>query len=206
MVRKDVIFVLGGPASGKGTLCTDLGKTGLNHISVGDMMRDEVKKNTPESSEMKRIIAEGKLIPSNIVVELLRKRILNSDAERFLVDGFPRSLDNLEQWRKMIKPEDDIHARDLLLLECCEDTMMERIMYRRSTTKDPRIDDNQEVFKNRIRVYNQETITVINELESSIRIHRLDSEGDAANTLRQATEAIGSSGMDDCEEHLTDTG
>ena len=67
-----IVFVLGGPASGKGTQSANLvTEYGYTHISTGDLFRAEVAKGSPEGEEMKRIMAEGALVPYQLTVKIL---------------------------------------------------------------------------------------------------------------------------------------
>lgn len=67
-----IIFVLGGPASGKGTQCEKIVEEyGFTHISTGDLMRDEVKKNSKEGALIKKITSEGGLVPFDLTVKIL---------------------------------------------------------------------------------------------------------------------------------------
>ena len=70
--RPKIVFVLGGPASGKGTQCDNLKKEfGYRHISTGDLFRDEVKSGSPQGEMMKKIMSEGGLIPFELTVQVL---------------------------------------------------------------------------------------------------------------------------------------
>ena len=78
------------PSSGKGTLSKVLVERGYNHISTGDMLREEINKNSPLGKSIKDIMAQGKLVDDEIVFKLIESR-LNKD-EPFILDGFPRTI------------------------------------------------------------------------------------------------------------------
>ncbi|CAG8699362.1 29566_t:CDS:2, partial [Racocetra persica] len=90
-----VIFVLGGPGSGKGTQCSKIVKDfGFVHLSAGDLLREEQQNpNSKDGDLIKTYIKEGKIVPMEITVKLLSKKIQESKSNIFLIDGFPRKQD-----------------------------------------------------------------------------------------------------------------
>ena len=91
-----IIFVLGGPASGKGTQCNKIVEEfGFSHISTGDLMRAEAAKGTKLGEQIKKIQKEGKLVPFEITVQVLINGLIAtpSKTKTYLIDGFPRALD-----------------------------------------------------------------------------------------------------------------
>merc|ERR1719469_1239959 len=103
-----VLFVLGPPGAGKGTQCAKIIENfpQWSHISAGDCLRAE--RNNPESKAgelINSIIKEGKLVPSEITVGLLAKAMKDQQKEgktSFLIDGFPRSLENSTVWQDVV--------------------------------------------------------------------------------------------------------
>jgi len=89
-----ITFVLGGPASGKGTQCEKLiEEFGYMHISTGDLMRSEMAKGSKEGEEIKKIVAKGDLVPFKLTVEILIKGMIANPSNNYLIDGFPRAID-----------------------------------------------------------------------------------------------------------------
>ena len=87
------MLVLGGPGSGKGTQCERL-KTnfGFKHLSTGDLLREEEANDGLNADLIREYIKDGKLVPSEILVHLIRKAIeKNGNEGFFLLDGFPRN-------------------------------------------------------------------------------------------------------------------
>lgn len=90
--KKRVVFVLGGPGSGKGTQCALVAsKYHFEHLSAGDLLRAERKKDTETARVINSCISEGRLVPSEVTTGLLATAITNSESKNFLIDGFPRS-------------------------------------------------------------------------------------------------------------------
>ncbi|TVU05102.1 hypothetical protein EJB05_48253, partial [Eragrostis curvula] len=91
-----IAFVLGGPGSGKGTQCTKIASNfGFTHLSDGDLLRHEISSDTEKGESILEIIKEGRIVPSEVTVELIRKAMEMSNAKRVLIGGFP-SLDGRE--------------------------------------------------------------------------------------------------------------
>ena len=91
-----VVFVLGGPGSGKGTQCARLvAEFGWTHLSAGDLLRAEVARGTELGRELDRMMREGVIVPLDTTMRLLREAMLAADSSTpgFLIDGFPREID-----------------------------------------------------------------------------------------------------------------
>ena len=92
-----VVFVLGGPGAGKGTNCARIvSDFGWIHLSAGDLLRAERSSGSELGEMIESIIKEGKIVPSEVTVRLLRQAMEKSAAGAgFLIDGFPRNQENL---------------------------------------------------------------------------------------------------------------
>lgn len=180
-----IVLVVGGPGSGKGILCDRLTQEcGVVHLSSGDLLRDEVERDTPLGRECATIMARGELISSAVIVALVRRRMRAHPGKRVLLDGFPRSLENGHDLMELCgKPELALH------LECDDTILMERIIKRgRDGT---RADDNIDTALKRLRVYHKYHHTTIEWLrEQHVPIVNLDCSGSAENVWNQLV-AIG---------------
>lgn len=92
------IVLFGPPGAGKGTQAQRItDSTGLPQISTGDMLRAAVKAETPTGMEAKKFMDAGKLVPDEIIIDLIRDRILQDDAlNGVMFDGFPRTVPQAE--------------------------------------------------------------------------------------------------------------
>lgn len=91
---KNVIFIAP-PAAGKGTQSERLMEIGYEHISTGDMLREEINKNTVLGKEINEIITKGKLVSDELVFELITNKITNL-SKPFILDGFPRTINQVK--------------------------------------------------------------------------------------------------------------
>lgn len=158
-----VLFVLGGPGAGKGTQCDKILEecSSWTHISAGDCLREERADPTSKDGEMiNAFITEGKLVPSSVVVKLIRKKLEAKAKEGktcALIDGFPRNEENREVWRAEFG--DSIEERGVLFFDVSEEEMEKRLIKRGETSG--RADDNVETIRKRFATYRDETMPVI---------------------------------------------
>ena len=138
-----VIFVLGGPGAGKGTQCSNLVRDyGFKHLSAGDLLREEQERPGSEFGEMiKSYIKDGKIVPMEVTIQLLenamRATIDENGIRKFLIDGFPRKMDQAIKFEEVVVP-----SKFTLFFDCPEETMRSRLLKRGETSG--RSDDNEE--------------------------------------------------------------
>jgi len=134
--RPQVVFVLGGPGAGKGTQCAKISAAfGYHHLSAGDLLREE--RNRPDSKYGELInshIKEGKLVPVEITVKLIQQAMekLGWAGGRFLIDGFPRSFDNMQGWEAVLGGM--VEIKFALFFDATETTMEARLIERGKTS------------------------------------------------------------------------
>ena len=106
MQKPEVVFILGGPGAGKGTLCHYIVEHyGYVHLSAGDLLREERAKPCSEYGELiETHIRNGTIVPVEITCSLIDRAMQTSENphHRFLIDGFPRNQDNLDGWNKVL--------------------------------------------------------------------------------------------------------
>merc|ERR1719174_1207599 len=133
---------------------------GYVHLSAGDLLREEKAK---EGSALKDVIesciAEGKLVPEEIIVKLIEQkmRAVGWAGGKYLIDGFPRSQENLDGWAKVI--EDSVTVEFCLFFDVSEAVMTERLLERGKTSG--RSDDNTEAIKKRFVTFRSESLPII---------------------------------------------
>lgn len=177
------LLFLGPPGAGKGTQAKIIAeKFGLLHIAPGDIFRQEVKEGTELGHLVEGIMARGQLVPDDVTVRIIEKRLNSPEArEGFVLDGFPRNLAQAEALRSML--EDKGEQLDLVIdLLVPEEELLERSRTRRVCSKcgkpynlklDPpkvegkcdvcggdlatRQDDKEDTVRERFRVYHEET-------------------------------------------------
>lgn len=158
----NVVFVLGGPGAGKGTMC-ELSETqlGWTHLSTGDLLRAERERGGPTATTIEEYMTAGKLVPNEITVVLLKnamERVTRTTGKtNFLLDGFPRSLDNLGAWYEIFGR--DAELPKMLYFECPYNVLEKRILGRAKFSG--RSDDNIESIKLRFDTFKAETLPIV---------------------------------------------
>lgn len=119
------------PGAGKGTISSYLeSKYGYKHLSTGDLLRCEIKNNTEISLKVKEIMAQGKLIPDEVILPLFKQELIKIKDELFILDGMPRKLNQAEYLTNLFT---EINAHNYLVinLSLSEETLRKRITGRR---------------------------------------------------------------------------
>ncbi|MFW6137857.1 MAG: adenylate kinase [Spirochaetota bacterium] len=160
------VIIMGAPGAGKGThakaICE---RFNIPHISTGDILRAEVEKDTDLGRTAKSYMDQGKLLPDDIIIEIIKNRLQDDDCKNgYLFDGFPRTLNQARGLDQI----SEVHA--VICLKCSDEIIIKRLTGRRMT-KDGKIyniyfdppppgvevykreDDNEEAIKERLKVF-----------------------------------------------------
>jgi adenylate kinase len=146
-----IIWVLGGPGSGKGTQCERLIKRyGFQHLSSGDLLRDEVASGSDKGKELSEMMVKGILVPRAVVLDLIKQAMLRNleTAKGFLIDGYPREVEQGEDFENQIAPSSLV-----LYFDCSDETMKKRLLGRALSSG--RADDNEETIVKRLVTFHQ---------------------------------------------------
>ncbi|CAM9787480.1 unnamed protein product [Pylaiella littoralis] len=186
--KPPVVFVLGGPGSGKGTQCERLAKEyGYVHLSAGELLREERTSGSSDGQLIDEYIREGRIVPVAISLGLLRKAMEASGPHsRFLIDGFPRNSDNVEGWNSIMGDVADV--RSVLFLHCPEDVLEKRLLSRGRSSG--RTDDNAETAKRRFQTYVETTLPVVEHYEQQGLVARVDGNQDVETVFRHVVSGL----------------
>lgn len=210
---------VGPPGIGKGTHAKRLSReTGLPHISTGDMFRDAIAEGTEIGRYAKEFIDVGELVPCELTIELVMKRLSQADcAKGFLLDGFPRTLNQAEEFEKG-------SAVYGATLDCVidfyvdeeEKELVERVAGRRFCTQCPewfhlenkppqaegkcdvcgselyqRFDDNEETLRKRLRIFHEQSEPLVEFYKQRDRLQRIDAGGSIKETYKFLSKIAG---------------
>ncbi|CAN4111925.1 unnamed protein product [Withania somnifera] len=177
-----VIFVLGGPGSGKGTQCTNIVENfGYTHLSAGDLLRAEIKSGSENGTMISNMIKEGKIVPSEVTIKLLQRAIQENGNDKFLIDGFPRNEEN----RAAFELVTGIEPEFVLFFDCPEEEMEKRLLGRNQG----REDDNIETIRKRFNVYMESSLPVVEYYNSKGKVRKIDAEKPVAEVF-EAVKAV----------------
>lgn len=183
------LVLFGPPGSGKGTQSEQIVKTyQLQHIATGDLLRDEVSRQTTLGVEAKKYMDQGMLVPDEVVIGMISSKIDEMpDARGFVFDGFPRTRTQAEALDKLLEFKNtQIHL--VLSLEVPEEDLIARLVNRGITSG--RSDDNQEVITARIKEYNLKTEPVARYYNEHGKLERIAGHNPVPETFKLLTKHI----------------
>jgi len=148
---KKLFLIIGAPGSGKTTdagLIAEKNSNTIVHYSTGDLLRDEIASGSELGKTINSYVSKGLLCPLDIVLDTVVKAINNSTRDVILIDGFPRSEEQMKTLDKILAKESEIELTAVIEVVVSEDTARERVLGRARGS-----DDNEEVFNNRMKFY-----------------------------------------------------
>ncbi len=178
------VVLLGPPGAGKGTQAVKLSeKLGVPQISTGELFRSNIENGTKLGLEAKRYLDAGDLVPSDLTNQLVDDRLSDPDAaDGFILDGFPRSLEQAKALHEMLERRGtDIDA--VLEFRVSQDELLERLKGR------GRADDTEDVILNRMKVYRDETAPLLDYYSDELKT--VDAIGTLDEVFARALHALG---------------
>ena len=198
------IVLLGPPGAGKGTLANLIKKKfKMDHISTGDMMREEMKNQTPLGQEVKKYVDGGKLVPDEVVTKIVESKLTRDKSDRYLLDGFPRTTiqaQALDQILAKIGQPIDF----ALIMEATLPVIIKRLTGRRVCRKCgavyhiinrppkkqnicdacggelyQRADDNEETIRTRMDVYLKSTAPIVDYYKKQGKLKQVNADKDS---------------------------
>ena len=178
------IVLLGPPGAGKGTQAADLAKKlNVPHISTGDLFRHNISTGTELGLEAKKYLDAGDLVPATLTNALVDDRLDDEDAAGgFILDGFPRSVEQAEALKQMLSRR-NLKLDAVLEFRVPEDELVDRLMSR------GRADDKEDVIRNRFKVYRDETAPLLDYYRDELKT--VDAVGSTDEVFARALQALG---------------
>ena len=210
------IVLLGAPGSGKGTQAKLLADQYLiPQISTGDLLRAAVEAQTPLGRQAKEIMDAGQLVPDEIVLDIIQERLVQSDTQKgYILDGFPRNLTQAQALDKMLS-EMQTPLDTALLINVDLQKLVERLTGRLACdncgavfnkyTNPPkhdsqcdkcdgslssRSDDNEETIANRLKVYEAQTIPLVDYYQERNKLQIVEGEGEIKDVFDDVTAVL----------------
>ena len=178
-------IIFGPPGSGKGTQAARVEKDlRINHLSTGEILRNEVARGTPLGKEVGRIMSAGDLVPDDLIVDVVRGRLPEAEAGvGVLLDGFPRTVAQARALDSMLSDEGH-RVNFVIALDVPEDLLVDRLLHRAQV--EGRTDDNRESIAERMREYERLTAAVLDHYrKQGVRITEVDGTGTPDEVFRR---------------------
>ena len=159
-MAKQLFLVIGAPGSGKTTdasLIANRHKEHIVHYSTGDMLRDEISSGSKLGETINSYIKQGELVPLEIIMDTVITAIKYAPTDVVVIDGFPRSIEQMKAFDDMLSKEEDINLVSVIEVRVGEEIARERILGRAAEAAPGQIrsDDKEEVFLERMKIYNE---------------------------------------------------
>ena len=177
------IVLLGPPGAGKGTQAVKLAESlDVPQISTGDLFRHNIDAGTTLGLQAKQYLDAGDLVPASLTNALVDDRLNDADvAQGFILDGFPRSVEQAEALNAMLKRR-GLKLDAVLEFRVPEDELVDRLKGR------GRADDTEDVIRNRMKVYRDETAPLLDFYQGEL--HTVDAVGTLDEVFARALQAF----------------
>lgn len=188
------LLLIGPPGAGKGTQAAILATTyNIPAISTGDMFRANVKNGTPLGLEVKAIMERGEYVPDSLTNAIVADRLHEADAANgFLLDGYPRTTDQVAELDKMLSA-DGTALDAVVLITADTDEVVGRLLKRAEI--EGRADDTEEVIRHRMSVYEEQTAPLIETYSARGLVVTVDGLGAVDEVTGRIVEALASKGV-----------
>ena len=183
------LLIMGPPGAGKGTQATYVAERfGVPAISTGDIFRANVSQGTALGVEAKRFMDAGEYVPDEVTNSMVRARIAEADAaDGFLLDGYPRTVAQVEELDAMIA--DTGHRLDaVIVLTVDQDEIVQRLLQRAET--EGRADDTEDVIRRRQEVYVEQTAPLTDVYRERDLLIEVDGMGEVAEVTDRVLSAL----------------
>ncbi len=167
------LIIFGPPGSGKGTQSAKIvQKYDLLHLSTGELLREEMQKDTPLGREVSKYMDQGLLVPDDIVWRELYEYVTQHlDAPGFIFDGFPRTIVQAKALDHLLQ-EKESHICLVISVEVKEEELFSRLMGRGEDSG--RSDDSAEIARRRLQIYKDQTFPLISYYKAQGKIVSID--------------------------------
>jgi adenylate kinase len=175
LANKKIFLIIGAPGSGKTTdaeLINEKYPDKIAHYSTGELLRQEVASGSDRGKTIDGFIANGNLVPLAIVIETVVGAIKNAKQNVVLIDGFPRSEEQMMALDSYLADEKTLELTSVIEVTVSEQTAKDRVLGRARGA-----DDNEEVFNNRMKVYTDPLKVIQDFYTSKSLLKKVDGEG-----------------------------
>ncbi len=215
--KKVILVMLGPPGAGKGTQAKTLAEIlHVPQISTGDIFREHISNGTKLGEQVKSYTDRGELVPDDLVFEVVKSRLEEDDCSKgYILDGFPRTVKQAELLDSYLSSKGD-SLTAVIDIDVPDEEIVKRLTGRRICKScgaiyniyfnPPKVegvcdvcggelyqreDDNEETVRNRLRVYREQTLPLVEYYEGKGILKKVDGRGDGREVLRRVKDALG---------------
>lgn len=175
-MSKKLFLIIGAPGSGKTTdaqLIAQRNPNIIQHYSTGDLLRAEIASKSERGKMIESFTSKGNLVPLEIVVDTIVKAIKNEPKDVVVIDGYPRSVEQMEALDDILKEEANVALLAVIEVVVSAEVAKQRVLGRARGS-----DDNEEVFYNRMRVFEEPLREIEGFYEGQELLCKVDGERD----------------------------
>jgi len=180
IAKLPIVFVLGGPGSGKATVCLALEKEfNFTNVNAGGLLRAAVTSGSAKGKEIEAAMSAGELVPQDTVLDVIQDYLLHhaDNVKGFLVVGYPRSVEQGQAFEAKFGP-----VKAVLYLHATDETRTQRLLAAKAHA-----DDNEATIKKRLAAYHAHSAEVVKHYAA--KSTHIDANKDAASVL-EASRAV----------------
>lgn len=184
---KKLFLIIGAPGSGKTTDAEFIAENNpsITHYSAGELFRTEVEKGSELGIIIHKYISKGLIVPIKIAIETILNAINNAKTNIIIIDGYPRSLEQMEKLDKYLESENNIELVNVIEVVVSETIARDRVLGRSRGE-----DDNEKVFTNRMKIYLEPLKTIQAFYENKNLLYKIDGERDINEIVLEMEEFI----------------